>query len=147
GVVVTVSHDRYFLDRVVHHLLVFEGNGHISHFYGNYHDYTGEEQSINTERDKEKMTSGRTQVKIESQRPQSKKLSYNEQKEWETIEEDIMTLENTIELLKQEISEAGSDLEKVQEKYEQQQAKEKELDEKYERWEELSIRMEQAKNK
>src|SRR5699024_1814192 len=145
GVVVTVSHDRYFLDRVVHHLLVFREDGKITHFYGNYHDFLDEQHAISTEQ-KEKRTNA-AQGPDRKQQPQGKKLSYKEQKEWETIEEDIMGLEKEIESLQEEVNQAGSDLEEVQTKYELQQEKEAELENKMERWEELSLLIEEQAKK
>lgn len=148
GVVVTVSHDRYFLDRVVDHLLIFQGEGQVRHFYGNYHDYL-DEQRAESLKQKEQANKISQEADKGQQEPaqQPKKLSYKEQKEWETIEDDIMTLEEEIESLQQEVNQAGSDLEAVQKKYEQQQSKEAELERKLERWEELSIRIEEQTKK
>lgn len=139
GVVVTVSHDRYFLDRVVKHLLVFQGDTRIRHVYGNYHDFVANERdSIALQ--KEQRTGSRSETDSGQDSPkQTKKLSYKEQKEWETIEDDIMELEQAIENLQEEINQAGSDLEEVQKKYDLQQEKEAELEHKLERWEELSL--------
>src|SRR5699024_3198702 len=70
---------------------------------------------------------------------QKKKLSYQEKKEWETIEDEITNLEEKIEEIKTEIAASGSDIEKVQRLYEEQQTIEATLDNKMERWEELSL--------
>lgn len=134
GVVIAVSHDRYFLDRVVDTLLVFTEDGQIQHFYGNYSAY------LVVQEEKE---SNRQSVKIETKHThkekKKKKLSYHEQKEWASIEEEIMALENKIEQYHGEIQTAGSDFEKVQELYEMQRKLEEELDRKMLRWEELSL--------
>ncbi|HLR04093.1 MAG TPA: ABC-F family ATP-binding cassette domain-containing protein [Virgibacillus sp.] len=147
GVVVTVSHDRYFLDRVVHHLLVFQGGGHVRHFYGNYHDYLDEQHTMSRKQKERTKERDEETEKRQFETSQPKKLSYKEQKEWETIEEDIMQLEEDIESLQNEVNQAGSDLEAVQKKYEELQDKEAELEMKLERWEELSIRIEQQTKK
>ncbi|MFC2949548.1 ABC-F family ATP-binding cassette domain-containing protein [Virgibacillus sediminis] len=138
GVVITVSHDRYFLDRVVEQLIVFEGDGRTRSFYGNYSEYLDE--------NKQKAEAPKKQEKPVSKAPEKKKkkkLSYNEKKEWETIEDDIMGLESRIEELQEEVAEAGSNSQKVQELFAEQQKTEAELEAKMERWEELSLMMEE----
>ncbi|MDN6518912.1 MAG: ATP-binding cassette domain-containing protein, partial [Enterococcus sp.] len=80
GAVITVSHDRYFLDKVAEKLLIFEGNGRIIPYFGSIMDFLAQQSPIKEEK----------QVKQKSQtKERKKKLSYNEQKEWDTIEEDI----------------------------------------------------------
>lgn len=135
GVVITVSHDRYFLDRVVDRLLVFSGHPEVSLFFGNYSEYL--EQQVAKEVKQTK------QVKAEpkTKKPR-KKLSYHEQKEWEVIEDEIMELEGQIEELKAGIVDAGSDSEKVQELFAEQQQVEAKLETKMDRWEELSLLVE-----
>ncbi|MBP1970646.1 ATP-binding cassette subfamily F protein uup [Virgibacillus natechei] len=139
GVVITVSHDRYFLDRVVDHLLVFIGNGKTQHFFGNYSDYLEQKEP-----DEEKPAK---QEKVEKKPKQKKKLSYKEQKEWNEIEDKIMDLEAKIEEIQAGIVEAGSDSEKVQDLFTEQQKVEEELEIKMERWEELSLIVEELENK
>src|SRR5690625_5156646 len=137
GVVLTVSHDRYFLDQVVDELLIFDGNGGIDHMYGNYSDYS------NHRAEKEIIISDKNTSKKPEQQPKAKtKLSYHEQKEWDTIEDDITQLEEKITVLETEIAEQGSDIEQVQVLYEEQQKLEATLEEKMERWEELSLLVE-----
>ncbi|MFC4556779.1 ABC-F family ATP-binding cassette domain-containing protein [Virgibacillus kekensis] len=132
GVVITVSHDRYFLDRVVDHLLIFKESKAIEDFYGNYTDYLAR-------RTEESEGARKKQVKSKPQKTLNRrKMSYKDKKEWETIEDDITALEDTIAELEKSIAGAGSDLEKVQELYAEQAAAEKELEAKMERWEELS---------
>lgn len=138
GVVITVSHDRYFLDRVVEKLLVFQGNGKISPFYGNYSEYQEQEQPA--EKKVPKIT------KEEPKPKQKKKLSYMEQKEWNEIEDQIASLEEKIVELEAGIVEAGSDSEKVQKLFAEQQRVQEELDTKMERWEELSLLIEELEN-
>ncbi|WP_243292610.1 ABC-F family ATP-binding cassette domain-containing protein [Bacillus sp. FJAT-47783] len=136
GVVVTVSHDRYFLDRVVDHLLVFEGNGMISRFQGSYSDYL--EMKKQQEQLKEKPVQKEPQKK-----ERRKKLSYKEQKEWEGIEDRIEALESKKEQLDKEIAAAGSDFERIQSLFEEQKAVEEELEQAMERWTELSLLIEE----
>ncbi|SEQ84630.1 ATP-binding cassette, subfamily F, uup [Virgibacillus subterraneus] len=141
GVVITVSHDRYFLDRVVDHLLVFKNNESIERYQGNYSEFLEHETE-------QKESHSSVSVKEKPRRQQNrKKMSYKDQKEWETIEDEITELEAAIEELQEGINNAGSDLEKVQKFYEQQQEAEDKLQEKMERWEALSVLMEEIKGK
>lgn len=135
GVVITVSHDRYFLDRVVDQLLIFSDKSKIDSFYGNYSEYLAQVE------DKPKQIKV-TPKTIETQPKQKKKLSYHEQKEWEKIEQVIMELEEKAENLQTEIADSGSDFDKVQELFKEQQNVEKELEDMMERWEELSLLVE-----
>ncbi|WP_026908179.1 ABC-F family ATP-binding cassette domain-containing protein [Paucisalibacillus globulus] len=138
GVVITVSHDRYFLDRVVEKLIVFEGNGYISSFLGNYSEYKEKYQP--EEKKVHKI------IKEEVKPKQKKKLSYMEQKEWNEIEAQIAALEEKVIELEEGIGEAGSDSEKVQNLFAEQQKVQEELDVKMERWEELSLLIEEFEN-
>ncbi|MEN1969245.1 ABC-F family ATP-binding cassette domain-containing protein [Lentibacillus sp. N15] len=132
GVVITVSHDRYFLDRVVDHLLVFTGNGQVERYHGNYHEYLEQAK-------KEMEKHEPAPVKKKEQQPaKKKKLSYMEKREWDGIEDEIAELEAMLESIEQKIAEAGSDLEQVQELYNEQQQTEEKLEAKMDRWAELS---------
>lgn len=140
GVVLTVSHDRYFLDQVVDELLVFDGEGHIEHFYGNYSEYA-EDRS-----EKQANAEVKTAPKQQSQPKKVKtKLSYHEQKEWDTIEDDITMLEEKLLAIESEIVKQGSDIEQVQLLYKEQQQMEQTLEDKMERWEALSLLVESFK--
>ncbi|MGP4108154.1 ABC-F family ATP-binding cassette domain-containing protein [Virgibacillus sp. L01] len=141
GVVVTVSHDRYFLDRVVDHLLVFKNNESIERYKGNYSEFLE-----HATKQKESQSSASVKEKPRKQQNR-KKMSYKEQKEWETIEDEITELEASIEVIQEGINNAGSDLEKVQKFYEQQQEAEDKLQAKMERWEELSVLVEEMQGK
>lgn len=139
GVVITVSHDRYFLDRVVNKLIVFKGNGNTDTFYGNYTEFLKKQKEAEElQPTPKKQSSTKT-----SQNEKKKKLSYMEKREWETIEDEITKLEEEIVEIEQAIVDAGSDSEKVQELYANQQAVELALEEKMARWEALSIKVEQ----
>lgn len=141
GVVITVSHDRYFLDRVVDKLFIFEGEGKIRSFIGNYSEYiTVQEQEQKAELKPQK------KEKKESKPKQRKKLSYKDQKEWENIEEEITRMEEKLKEIEQEIIEAGTDAEKAAELYNEQMELERELEQKLERWETLSLLVEEMEN-
>lgn len=139
GVVITVSHDRYFLDRVVDKLIVFQGEGNVSTYYGSYSEYM-EERKLE-EAFSEKVEKQRKQQTVE--KPKKKKLSYHEQREWETIEDEIMELEMKKATIEEEIVQAGSDFEKINALYEQQKEIDAKLEAKFSRWEELSLLVEQ----
>ncbi|WP_085993195.1 ABC-F family ATP-binding cassette domain-containing protein [Oceanobacillus senegalensis] len=141
GVVITVSHDRYFLDRVVDHLFVFEGNGRIGQFFGNYSEFLEKK-----EQDKRQQANQEKVKEKPKPKNQKKRLSYMERKEWETIEDEITELESSIENIQTAIVEAGSNAEKVQDLYKDQQKVETELEAKMERWEELSLLVEEIEN-
>lgn len=139
GVVVTVSHDRYFLDRVVDHLLVFE-NRKINRFQGSYTEYMEEkvekQQFESTKKKREEAN------KVETKK-EKKKLSYKEQQEWNQIEDKIMELEEKKDSLEQEIAAAGSDFGRIKELYDEQKQVEAQLDFTLERWTELSLLVEE----
>ncbi|MFB1049698.1 ABC-F family ATP-binding cassette domain-containing protein [Paraliobacillus sp. JSM ZJ581] len=138
GVVITVSHDRYFLDRVVNQLIAFTSPGETSMFFGNYTEYIDDLELSQASKTKDiaKKTAHHT-------KPKRKKLSYKDQREWESIEEEIAELEEQINEMQEAIVQAGSDLEKVQTFYEKQTELEASLEQKMERWEELSLLVEE----
>nr|MCX3330829.1 ABC transporter ATP-binding protein [Bacillus pacificus] len=111
GVVITVSHDRYFLDRVVDRLIVFEGNGVISRFQGSYSEYM---EKAKTKKSAEKQSAEEKRTEAEPKKKR-KKLSYKDQLEWDGIEDKIAKLEEKHEQLEAEIAGAGSDFGKIQE--------------------------------
>lgn len=139
GVVLTVSHDRYFLDRVVDHLIAFENSGRIDRFQGSYSEYMEEKKLLEMLKEKETDAAEKTVYK----KDKKKRLSYKEQQEWEQIEDKIAELEERNTQLEQEIAAAGSDIGKVTELYKEQEQVEKELEETMERWEELSLLVEE----
>ncbi|MGO4886965.1 ABC-F family ATP-binding cassette domain-containing protein [Anaerobacillus sp. MEB173] len=140
GTVVTVSHDRYFLDRTCEHLFAFEGHPVIRHFYGNYSDYldvrkTEKVLEIEEEKKKENKDVHKSQERTKTR---ARKLSFKEQKEWNEINERIEALEKRSAELKDEIAQAGSDFAKVQPLFEEEQQVTEELEQVIERWAELS---------
>lgn len=136
GVVLTVSHDRYFLDKIAEELFVFEGNGNVRIFFGSYSDYLDEKKEqealLKAEVQKEK------KVEEAPKQQRKRKLSYNEQREWETIEDKIAELEAKIESITEELEKVGADYTKAQQLSEEQQRTEEELEQTMERWSELS---------
>ncbi|MCY7711083.1 ABC-F family ATP-binding cassette domain-containing protein [Bacillus safensis] len=137
GVVITVSHDRYFLDRVVHRLLVFEGNGRISHFQGAYSDY------MEQEKEQKRTETKPAEKQVEAAPKKRKKLSYKDQLEWDGIEDRIQALEEKHQQLETSIAEAGSDFGKIQELMDEQKAVAEELEQAMDRWTELSLMIEE----
>src|SRR5699024_3934914 len=99
GVVMTVSHDRYFLDKVVDELIVFEDEGKICHLYDNYSKYIAD---LNTK--KQSAQAKKQTEQIEPKKKEKIRLSYHEQKEWDTIEADIELLEEKIDGLQTQIA-------------------------------------------
>ena len=142
GIVITVSHDRYFLDRVVNRIFAFEGNGVIRQYEGGFTDYLekkkAEEKSITSSNDKKSEgTKGNNSDEKKSwqkNREQKLKFSYKEQREYDTIDEDIAKLEERIAQLEQEIAENANQYTKLQELMEQKEEAEQALEEKMERW-------------
>ncbi|HEM4278160.1 ABC-F family ATP-binding cassette domain-containing protein [Streptococcus suis] len=134
GPVITVSHDRYFLDKVATKILAFEDSG-IQTFFGNYTDYLDEKaflassSAISLEKPKEK---------IEKVRENKKRMSYFEKQEWATIEEDIAGLEERIAAIEAEMLTCGSDFTKLSDLQKELDEKNDLLLEKYERYEYLS---------
>lgn len=129
GAVITVSHDRYFLDKVAEKLLIFEGDGKIVSYFGSIMEYLDQQKPVK----EEKAVKAKPQPK-----ERKKKLSYNEQKEWETIEDDIALLENKIEELTEAMNHQGDDFTKLQDLQKEIDQTEQDLDEKMNRWEYLS---------
>lgn len=129
GAVITVSHDRYFLDKVAEKLLIFEGDGKIVSYFGSIMEYLDQQKPVK----EEKAVKAKPQPK-----ERKKKLSYNEQKEWETIEDDIALLESKINELTEAMNHQGDDFTKLQDLQKEIDQTEQDLDEKMNRWEYLS---------
>lgn len=140
GAVITVSHDRYFLDKVAEKLLIFEGQGQIKRYYGSIMDYL--EKTPDTTPEVAKTIGSKTAVPVETEpEPVAKpkqKLTYMEQKEWATIEDEIAKLEEQVETLTGGMNSQGSDFAKLQELQNQLNTVEAQLEEKLNRWEYLS---------
>lgn len=141
GVVITVSHDRYFLDRICNKIFAYEGNGKIHVYTGNYTNYLiyREVQGIEFENTEIESKSGNKTIKKEKPKSEKKlKFTYNEQREFETIDSDIEKLEQSIESLEESTSKYATDFTKLQEILDEKASLEKELEHKYERWEYLN---------
>lgn len=170
GIVITVSHDRYFLDRVVRRIFAFEGDGNVVQYEGGFTDYQvayqrklaqsggGEMSGVSGNRagsqnvsgnqggnggagsasgaDGAGMESGASVKSSQDGRAHQKKLkfSYKEQKEWETIEEDIAGLEEAIEALDAQIAVSATDYGKLNQLMTEKAEKEAQLEEKMDRW-------------
>lgn len=137
GPVVTVSHDRYFLDKVANKILAFEEDG-VREFFGNYTDYLDEkaffqEQAALLEKEKEQAS-----VKVEKVKEDKKRMSYFEKQEWATIEDEIADLEAKIEEIEAAMLENASDYGQLASLQRDLDAANETLLEKYERYEYLS---------
>lgn len=135
GAVIAVSHDRYFLDKTMDKLLVFQGNGQILSFYGTMSEYLANQKE--QEKVKEKPLN-KPVKEASTEKKEKTKLTYMEQKEWATIEEDITQLETKLETLTEEMNHQGDDFVRLQELQEAVTATEQLLEEKMNRWEYLS---------
>lgn len=135
GAVIAVSHDRYFLDKTMDKLLVFQGNAQILSFYGTMSEYLANQKE--QEKVKEKPLN-KPVKEASTEKKEKTKLTYMEQKEWATIEEDITQLETKLETLTEEMNHQGDDFVRLQELQEAVTATEQLLEEKMNRWEYLS---------
>lgn len=140
GTVITVSHDRYFLDKVADDLLIFHGNGQIQRYTGRFTDYLKEEQA-----EKNSQQAAKTAVKKAKPAPKEKpaakkktKLTYAEQLEWNHIDDDLDQLDQQHQDLEKQMAAAASDYTKLAELQKQLNQVQKQLDEKTARWEYLS---------
>ncbi|QQK77066.1 ABC-F family ATP-binding cassette domain-containing protein [Salicibibacter cibarius] len=134
GAVVSVSHDRYFLDRVADYLLIFESSGRVERFDGRFEEYLDQKEAAKTDK---------KPAQKEPRRRPRKKVSYKDQQEWKTIEDTIEQLEQKQSEMEKDMAQAGSDTARVQELLKEQEAVAKELEETMERWTELATVMEE----
>lgn len=138
GILLIVSHDRYFLDRLCHKIFAYEGSGKIKEYTGNFSDYLIKRELGNTEAPDSKNSDKETKkerVKNKDERP---KFSFKEQKEYEQIDEVIESVENKISKVEKDIENTVTDYEKLQKLIKEKEELELELAEKYERWEYLN---------
>ena len=135
GCVIVVSHDRYFMDKVVDHIFVFNGNGDIKDFPGNYTDYRDwrEEEKANA-----KPVEKSDQQKVVYRTETKRKLTFKERKEYEALEPEIMALEEEKAMLEQEMSSGTLDTDTLLAKSQRIQVVMELIDEKTNRWVELS---------
>lgn len=147
GIVITVSHDRYFFDRTVDRIAAFE-NGNIVVYEGDYTEYQEKSGRIEADsidsvdsgsglhikKSNEKKKEGREQWLASKNKEKKLKFSYKEQKEFETIDEDIEKLEEKIAELEEQISKCATDFIKLNELMQEKEKTEAELSDKMERW-------------
>lgn len=134
GIVVAVSHDRYFLDRVVRRIFAFREDGHLLQSEGAYTDY--ETRMLYEEKFAIKSGEVQSQKETKTEKPKDRplKLSYKEKREYETIEMDIAEIEDNIEKLRADIEKNSSNSMELQRLYEEQEQLDNLLSEKMERW-------------
>lgn len=146
GIVITVSHDRYFLDRIVNRIFAFEEGGHLKQYEGGYTDYLEKVKPI-AKQEKSKLEKKENNGKKFRKEHQKKlKFTYKEQKEFETIDDDIAKLEEKIEQLDEEIIENATNSGKLAELTQQKEETEEALNEKMDRWAYLNDLAEQIAN-
>ncbi len=149
GVVITVSHDRYFLDRVVEKILAFGVNGSIQHFVGNYSDYL--EYQKNQIQLTEPIVSKKNESNVNNTKERHKelplKLSYKEQREYDEIENIIAGVEAELEENQHQIAQAGSNYLKLQELTNIREELQQRLEQLIERWAYLNERVEELAKK
>lgn len=155
GVVVVVSHDRYFLDRICSKIFSYEGNGYIKEYHGNYSDFliSKEIENVSSELDNSKLEDKSKEEKSKGSKEKTKdnkpKFTFKEQKEFETIDDDITKLEEKIEQLEKEMAKNSSNYGKLNELMKEKEEVQAELEHKYERWEylnEIAEAIEEYKN-
>lgn len=154
GIVITVSHDRYFLDRCVRRIFAFEGDGRLKQYEGGYTDYQlrremeGGPGARSKDAGKETAPPEKTE-KTAKPRTHRLKLSYKEQKEYDTIEEEIAAIEEKIEQTEGDILKFSRDFIKLNELTKKKEELQQQLDAKMERWmylEELVAKIKEAEN-
>lgn len=131
GIVIAVSHDRYFLDRIADCILSFDGEGIISRHEGGYTDYYNKIKINQSDSVKEKSVKTNKNVKVKEKQL---KLSYNEKREYESIDDEIEMLESSIADIEKEMSEKASEYYALNQLIQKKEELEKQLEEKTERW-------------
>ena len=149
GIVIAVSHDRYFLDRTMHRIFAYEGEGKLRQYEGGYTDYAL--RKAQEEVAQEDSTAGSSGRNRQSQnggngknRPKKLKFTYKEQREYETIEDEIAALEGRLEEIEDEIGKNARDYTKLSQLMAEKEEKSNLLEEKMDRWmylEELSAKI------
>ncbi|MCC5800482.1 ABC-F family ATP-binding cassette domain-containing protein [Rossellomorea vietnamensis] len=136
GVVITVSHDRYFLDKTADQLLIFNGDGQIDFYYGEYTEYLEKSEALNK---KQPTDSTKEPVPVkEVKEKEKKRLSYMEKREWDEIEDKMAGIEAKIKEADAELQKVGSNFERAQELMKESEQLNEELERLIERWTYLS---------
>lgn len=139
GIVIAVSHDRYFLDRIAKRIFAFEGDGKVTQYEGGFTDYQvswEQKQPLIIEEVRKPKQEQELKKSWKENQPRNQKLkfSFKEQKEWDTIEDEIAALEEAIGELDGKIIEAASDYGRLNQLMEEKEEKEKLLEERMDRW-------------
>ena len=133
-----VSHDRYFMDRLVEHLFVFEGNGVIKDFPGNYSDYRTSKEEEELEEKKRKAVQKPQKTVVPEKQTIKTKLSFQEKQELEKLDKAIPELETRKLELTEKMNAGNGDYEQLRQLAEEIEVLNKEIEEKTERWLQLS---------
>ena len=141
GNLLVVSHDRYFMDKVIDHLFILDTDGNITDFPGNYSDYRSYEDS-----QPQKQAVAKEKVDTRVKTPQNGKLSYHEQNEFQQLEKDIAKLEKEKETIEKQFSMNSIEADKVNETSQKLQEIIDAIETKEERWLELSMKLESPPN-
>lgn len=141
GTVITVSHDRYFLDKVADKLWIFKGEGAVTSYNGRFSDYLTD-YGVPTLVQKDTKPVSVVPTTTKAPAPKKKKLTWSEQKEWETIEDEMAALETKISEIEVDMTTQGDDFTKLGDLQKQLDETNKALENKMLRWEELSERIE-----
>jgi ATP-binding cassette subfamily F protein uup len=154
GAVISVSHDRYFLDRMAEKIFLFEGEGKVKQYTGNYSEFkeinAAEEEVNNKSVDKNKNNVNKSLDTVDKKKEKSLKFSFKEQKEYTEIDIVVADLESKIEETEEKISNTSSDYTLLQQLIAEKEDLEQQLEEKMERWvylNELAERIENEKGK
>lgn len=138
GAVISVSHDRYFLDRMAEKIFLFEGEGKIKQYTGNYSEFkevnAAELEANNRTVDKSKETVNKNSEPVDKNKEKPLKFSFKEQKEYEEIDTVVAELESKIEETEEKINKTSSDYTLLQQLIADKQELEGQLEEKMERW-------------
>ncbi|HEX3075439.1 MAG TPA: ABC-F family ATP-binding cassette domain-containing protein [Lachnospiraceae bacterium] len=135
GIVVTVSHDRYFLDRIVNRIFAFEENGTIRQFEGGYTDYILTKEDTQDTDIKGKVSIEKEEKKVyQKDRSAQIKFTFNEQKEYDTIDNDISNLESKIAKVEEDIAQASTNYTRLNELMKEKEDLEGQLEFKMDRW-------------
>lgn len=143
GIVITVSHDRYFLDKIVNRIFAFEGMGKVTQYEGNYSDYKAVANDFVEETKKEEPEKKPASVKVKTSKL---KFSYKEQKEFDEIDDVIAGIEEQLEEVEVQIGKEATNFTKLNELTQKKTELEQLLEEKMDRWVYLNDLAEKIKN-
>lgn len=138
GCVIIVSHDRYFMDKVVDHLLVFKGNGEVQDFPGNYTQYREWRSLKSKDEEKDNNTAQKAATVREKRHSDKRRMTYKERQEYAKLEQEIAQLEAERKLLEEQLCSGTLSVDELTEKSKRLPVLKEELDEKEMRWLELS---------